>query len=105
MLTNEITNQKWIPGPWTLDITEASSEEMYVRTSAGRIFAQVVQPLRESGNLNGTAHLIAAAPDLAASLEYLVEIASFYQYESAPDDGLDRAIDMALEALRKARGE
>lgn len=88
----------FVPGPWRLDMTEVLSEALYVRSPEGRILAQVVQPLREPGSVEGTAHLIAAAPELYAACEAACQSCWGENYGDC-----DKC--KVFNALKKARGE
>lgn len=104
---SEMTKPKFTPGPWvvlrgetlTIEKVNAGTEiaDLWDNPNADRLF---------------DAHLIAAAPDLYAALEEICDQSvALRQGGPAPEDlqrlseALEYAVDIAVSALAKARGE
>lgn len=81
---------KHTPGPWWLDIGKTDAA-----IHAGGTIAMISDIMT---GWRANAHLIAAAPDLLAALEWAVETADTEQYEAD-------WYAAARAAIRKARGD
>lgn len=95
-----MSDTKWTPGPWRITGLSAAKEGEIVGPNhksddACDFIAFTFGGLDESEN---NAHLIVAAPDLYDALAGCVK-----WLEESPDG--ERATQLALAALKKARGE
>ncbi len=105
-----MTKTKFTPGPWFAHDGYAEQDYVYSRddkcTSAHIICKVFTRPKTEVRGCPD-AHLIAAAPELYAFLEKLVnqiEENGLMQYD-AIHNGENWVLEEAKELLRKARGE
>lgn len=91
---SEKTEARFTPGPWAINPDEYGIE-FQIEGGDAR--------LADVFDIRANAHLIAAAPDLYAALEALLE----NNLGPQVDDGgaWDSCCDMARSALAKARGE
>lgn len=93
---------EWTPGPW---VSEDRPPNMKI------IFAEVASGNRPSpclmmdGNQRANADLIAAAPDLYASLHALMDDSRFVVSVGGNPIVVDAMLNDARTALAKARGE
>jgi hypothetical protein len=87
---------KWTPGPWRV----VDGDFVYALNDAGhnRFSVSVAKYGNPRSEQQANAHLIAAAPDMAEALAYIVAW-------NGTDWNPDKARDMARAALAKARGE
>lgn len=91
-----MTDATHTPGPWT--VSQPSGN--YIDTPTGSVAALTY------GATKADAHLIVAAPDLLAALEYLLEqtIGQDQQYGIELSEGEAIAEQKALAAIAKAKG-
>lgn len=95
---------KHTPGPWTL---AKGSLGVYVMVGDREISSTVGSSREDLAN----ARLIAAAPELLAALENLVDLLAGDQWSEAEIDvafnltGLGARVNQARAAIAKARGE
>jgi hypothetical protein len=102
---------KHTPGPWFVDGVAISSEavtDLAILNMANVRYSWGGSDFATRSHREANAHLIAAAPELLAELEYLVEIAESAM-RAANRDGGEYDIGEMLEAPRaaiaKAKGE
>ena len=96
-----MSETKWTPGPWRVGFEGSATSQLAERNKdcdcPPFAFGQTVGVVCNRSD----AHLIAAAPELYQALEELAEEASW----SAAAVDKNGALDKALAALAKARGE
>lgn len=95
-----MTERKWTPGPWLVEVDESSQVERYPMIASenyGVVGSEGMYGVIETDYAN--AHLIAAAPDLYEALESLVRDYDIGEMTDTPE------LDAANAALAKARGE
>lgn len=97
--------EQYTPGPWRVCTCKVGEEPYYVSDTIGKIVFQ------SSGTVKLDAKIFAAAPDLLAALEAVVddllEGLSIAKDDGATQDWLDAAeerLQNAYAAIRKARG-
>lgn len=96
-------SDKWTPAPWTAMVMLKSRLNKVMKH--GRVIATV--PASLDARIKGvpceeaaaTAHLIAAAPDMAKALDALLRVIDVTDIDEA-----QRAIALGRAALAKARG-
>ena len=87
---------KFTPGPW-----EVNDDRFWVRSSVTEsVVATIEKDLHEKGEQQANAHLIAAAPELLAAAEFLLE---WCPTCSVGSSGYARQ-EQLKAAIRKARG-
>src|SRR5690554_3359102 len=96
-----MTETKFTPGPWETYLVDRDVVVIRKMTHDGE---QELQQIARCTSGFDNAHLIAAAPELYAIVDRLVN------YRASENDGVplvdnDRFFDEAMEALAKARGE
>lgn len=92
----------WLPGPWRYGVPAKGGRGVVVDANGNVVCVVEGGPLRREVTV-ANAQLIAAAPDLLACLEQMVER---HEALGRPDDGWDgRYIDEAKAAIAKAKGE
>ena len=99
-----MTEPKWTPGPWTTSLTD----ETFVRSADNDVAVMIGDYSDDATSLimAANANLIAAAPDLYASVErLLLEFDFMVERGVIPDVRDDIIFDNARAAMRKARGE
>lgn len=109
-----MSETKWTPGPWRISTGNMANviegptgkenisewDDGYAPVATAQPCCASYQHADREANLQANLHLVAAAPDLYAALDQLLD--------DMGADGLSvcqAAKDQAIAALRKARGE
>jgi hypothetical protein len=104
-----MSNAKFTPGPWRLkmETTDAPEHWPYAIIEGGVSTCDVETGFHLTGIMTeGTAHLIAAAPDLyevVSRFEYFADAFIAREYEPG-SQAVKELVAQAVAALRKARG-
>jgi hypothetical protein len=93
---------KHTPGPWNIFLPASEGDHLCIETEAESV-CDVVLTKSDARQL-ANAHLIAAAPELLAALEFLF-VESERQSVPRPDDGFLLALIRARDVLTKVKGE
>jgi hypothetical protein len=90
---------KWTKGTWALVIRPRGPDEIRSSDERAELICEFPFGASDGSELEASAHLIAAAPDLYEALESLVdEVTNHGEADGA-------ILDSARAALTKARGE
>lgn len=89
------------PGPFIV----MREDRYYVKSPEGVLLAEVLPTGKTPGNERGNAALFAAAPDLLAALEELVDGLIDAEQDCDEDGEQYEDVKAALAAIRKARGQ
>jgi hypothetical protein len=90
---------KHTPGPWQIQKLVGKDGTLFVGTDEKGFFTCARVSGSDIGNINGNAHLIAAAPELFEALHI-----AFRRLESYGPGDNDWILDKCLKAIAKAEG-
>ena len=99
-----MTKNEHTPGPWKYSDAYHESQVDIREAGGKRIAVAVCDFPRTPATMEANAHLIAAAPELLAALEEVVELLRD-GYLLFDDDAAEFSIDHWRKAIGKARGE
>jgi len=103
-----MSEPKWTPGPWSVDlglVTGMESRERFKGKPSLDIFDAEEWPEELSDEAAANAKLIAEAPNLVAMLKTASQALRSFQYGNASEDFAKSMADACDETIIKAGGE
>ena len=90
------------PGPWTIEVDHSCDAPEFIRAQLDGEMFDIATLSNETGSVVSNARLIAAAPDLLAALQHMVDM--YQRHFDVMPVAWQTADDIARAAIARATG-